>query len=188
MNTGNNPFYILLGAVISLATTGFAIYLRNKNERDAKEQNFKQITKQEVKGITRSLDKLKTVYNLKYYFDYSVLKSLDKRVSNLESIRNDSIYIKNKDLQEQFNDLLTELPDYLYSVRLLQDLFYNQQRALANDRLNVAKIKKGVVIKEATFNNDKENNDAFQQTSTQKLIDLVEINRNLDELDNLLIK
>lgn len=174
-----NVLLIFLGSFLTFLATILVESYKNRREQNSKKKNFKLIVKQELQSISKTLEKLKTVFEYKNYFEYAIITTLDKSILALESVRHDSIYLKNTVLQEKFINLISELSRFASSVRGLQDVFYGQQRALANDRLNAAKIKKGIMLKESILATDKENQDAFQQKSTQEFIDLVEINDGL---------
>ncbi|MDO8638884.1 MAG: hypothetical protein Q7R43_04880 [Candidatus Daviesbacteria bacterium] len=183
-----NILLIFLGSFLTFLATIIIESYKNKREYNSKKNNFKLIVKQEFQGINKTLEKLKTVFEYKNYFEYAILNSLDKSVHDLESIRHDSIYLNNEVLQGKYINLISELSKFALSIRGVQDLFYNQQRALSTDKLNATKIKKGFIQKESIFNTEKENQEIFQQKSTQEFINLVEINRRLDEIISTLEK
>ena len=183
-----NVLLIFLGSFLTFLATVIVELYKNNREHNRKKKNFKLIAKQEFQGISKTLEKLKTVFEYKSYFEYAIINGLDKGIRDLESIRHDSIYLNSEALQEKYINLISELSKFALSVRSIQDIFYGQQRSLAVDRLSAAKIKKGLIQKESIFYTEKENQDTFQQKSTQEFIDLVEINRRLDEIISMLDK
>lgn len=183
-----NVLFIFLGSFLTFLATILVEFYKNRREYKSKEKNFKLIAKQEFQSISKTLEKLKTVFEYRNYFEYAIINALDKSIVAFESIRHDSIYLKDMTVQEKIINLISELSRFASSVRGLQDFFYNQQRAIINDRMNSSKIKKGIAQKESVFNSSKENEDAFQQKSIQEFIDVVEINRKLDEVISLLEK
>lgn len=184
----NSILLIFLGSFLTFLATILVESYRNKREQNSKKKNFKLIARQEFQGINKTLEKLKTVFEYKNYFEYGLLVGLDKSIRDLESIRHDSIYLNNDVLQEKYINIISEISKFLLSARGIQDLYYNEQRLIAKDKLNATKIKKGLVQKESIFTTEKLNQEAFQQKSTQEFINLVEINRRLDEIINLLEK
>lgn len=178
--------FIFLGSFLTFVATLLVAKLKDNRDRKEKEKNFKLINKLELKKIIKALEKLKTIYGLRNYFEYVTLESLEKSIKNLEDTHNDTIYLSNKVTQEKFIDLVSELSSFIASVKGVQNLFDIQQSLIANDKQNANKIKKGTARKESIFNNDKENAETFQQASTQKFIDLVEVFRRLDETVELL--
>jgi len=183
-----NVLLIFLGSFLTFLATITVETIKNSKERSGKEKNFKLVVKQELQSISKTLEKLKTVFEYKNYFEYGTITTLDKSILALESVRHESIYLRNIGSQEKFINLISELSKFASSTRETQNVFYDQQKKLANDRINATKIKKMLMNKESVFSTDKENSEAFQQKSTQEFIDLVEINRKLDELINILEK
>lgn len=178
--------FIFLGSFLTFVATILVESIKNGREQEAKKKNFKLITKQEFESTKKTLEKIKTVFEYKSYFEYSLINALDKSIQELESLRHDSIFLNDEEVQEMYINLISELSKFSSSIRGIQDMFYVQQRALANDKVNTKKIQKGILQKESIFINEKENQEAFQQRSTQEFIALVEINRKLDDIVGIL--
>ena len=98
--------FIFLGSFLTFVATLLVAKLKDNRDRKEKEKNFKLINKLELKKIIKALEKLKTIYGLRNYFEYVTLESLEKSIKNLEDTHNDTIYLSNKVTQEKFIDLV----------------------------------------------------------------------------------
>ena len=184
-NTGE-VWFIFLGSFLTFIASIIVEAFKQNKEKSGKAKNFKLIIKQELKVTTKTLEKLKTIFEYKTYFDYAVITALNKSIQNLESSSKDAIYLSSVDLQEKFIDLISDLSNFSTDIKGIQDLYYDQERKLDQDELNKKAIKQKTMKKESIFTDHKENAEAYMRKTTQKFIDLVEINRRLDEFIKLL--
>jgi hypothetical protein len=97
-----NVLFIFLGSFLTFLATILVETIKNRQERQGKERNFKLIAHQELQSISKTLEKLKTVFEYKNFFEYAIIDTLNKGILALESIRHDSIYLKQQILQEKF--------------------------------------------------------------------------------------
>ena len=89
---------------------------KNRGERKEKSHNFKLVIKQELKTIEKTLEKLKTVFEYKFYYDYTILDKLRKNIDSFEAFKSDSDFLNNAELQEKFIDLISDISDYVASM------------------------------------------------------------------------
>lgn len=178
----NNLLFLLVGAFFTLIANAIVVWIRNSIDKKNKRQNYILLTTQELKTVRKNLDKLKTAFEYGHYFDFKILESLKKSIETLEEGREKSIYVNNTELQEKIIDLTTLLSNFSTSTSSVQQLYYDENRNLESDELNTSMIKKGKQKKQSIFATRKENNEIFQRNSTYKLIELVEINRKIEEV------
>ena len=177
-----NLNYLLLGALITILTNIIIDLIRSGSEVRSKRKNYKLITSQELILITKTLEKLKTVFEYRNYFEYSILNSLDKSLHYLDENKSQSILLKDNTLQESLLELISGVSKFVTSARGVQDFFYDQQRKIFEDKVNAKNIKAGKSLPTSIYADNKENEEIHQQKSTQLFIDLVELNRKLEIL------
>ncbi len=179
MIQSSDVLLIFLGALLTYISTSIIEWGKNRGERKEKSHNFKLVIKQELKTIEKTLEKLKTVFEYKFYYDYTILDKLRKNIDSFEAFKSDAIFLNNAELQEKFIDLISDISDYVASIRSLQDVYYNQQQKITEDIDNRAKKK--LTAQTSIYKDHKENMDEFNRRSVEKAIDFVEIKRRLDE-------
>ena len=161
--------------------------IKTSVEKGNKTSSFKLITRLELISVKKGLEKLKTVFEYKNYFEYAIINEINKSLNALEAKRHESIYLS-REAQEKIINLISDLSKFTVTIKSVQDLFYDQQRLISQDMMNSSKIKSGKLSKASYFKTNKENEESFDKKCNQLLIDLVEINRDIDEMVAILIK
>lgn len=180
-NLQNNIWYILLGAILTFIAMLIIELIRTYIEKRGKSSSFRLITRLELISLGKSLDKLKTVFEYKNYFEYVVIDEIRKGITTLDTRHHEFIYLT-KERQEKLINLLSDLSKFTSNIKGVQDFFYDQQRKIVQDKQDANRIKKKLIKRSSFFETDKENQESYDKKCTQLLIDLVEINRDIDEM------
>ena len=151
-----------------------------RSAKKEKSNNFKLIIKQEFTALKKTLERLKTVREFKYYYDYKILDELVKEVESLDNLKKDAINLANSESQEKYIDLVSDLNSWITGVRVLQDLYYDEERKLGEDA-KAPQRKRKPAPKTSSFKDMDHLANAFNMRSVEKSMDLIEIQRRLDE-------
>lgn len=175
MNIPLNVLLIFLGSILTFTSTWTVENLKNKRERNEKEQNFKLFIRQEFRAILKGLEKLNIILEKQNFFDNYVLTQLEKNVLNLESYRKEAFYVSSIELQEKFIDLISDISTYLIDARGLQNYYWNEANRLKGEKKPVDKTED--IQQKST--QDLEN--FFNKRRIEKTIELIDIKRRIDD-------
>lgn len=180
MEIPTNVLLIFLGSILTFLSTWAVESLKNKKELEEKRKNFKLLTKQEFAAALKGLEKLKTILELRNYFDTYALTQLEKNVSNLEGYKSGAIFLSSQEQQELFIDLITTLSTYSIDARGLQQLYWDESKRIKEGITKSKSFSRsgGEATKEL---NSKELEDYFNRRKTEKSIELIEIKRQISD-------
>lgn len=183
----NSLALILFGALITFVSTNVIEYIKNRREKSDKTKNFRLFIKLEFAIIVKTLDKLQAGLTYGNFYDYSLLDRVKESIDNLEKVRNDVIYLSDPELKEKFIDVISDVSTYIASVRIIQQIVYDEQKKIAPQDTQVDKVSKKTKVKKKNQESPAPVTmqsiiETFNKRATQKTIDYVEIKRRLEEL------
>lgn len=163
---------IYVGALLTFLSLVVIEFIKTQIITGRARKNFVVFTKLELKSVVKNLDRLKAKAEENSYFDFSVLNDVDKAILDLESARPDAIYLSDP-LQEDYFDLITRLRGFSNDSRFLQNYLYDQTGLIEN--------KKSESQAKKAFDNIKELNTFFNQRKLEKLVELIDLKRSIEE-------
>lgn len=176
----NNIWLIFLGSFLTFLATLLVEWIKNRSTKSEKANNFKLIIKQEFIALKKTLERLKTVREYKFFYDYKIIEELVKEVSSLEYLKKDAISLSNSSAQEKFIDLVSDLNSWITGVKVLQDNYYDEEKKL-KDEPHFPKRKNKKNTKLSSFKDMEQLINVYNIRSLEKSTDLIEIQRRLDE-------
>ncbi|MFZ5376792.1 MAG: hypothetical protein ACOZAN_03970 [Patescibacteria group bacterium] len=157
--------FVILGAILAFFGTFFVEVWKNKRERKEKTENFVLYSRQELISVVKGLDKLKEIQDNQKYWAFAVLDRLDRSLYNLESEKKAAIYLPNSKLQEAFIDLVSDISALASDIRGVQNLYADQSKTL----------------NKSLFKNISELKNYYDEKKVEKLIDLVDLKRKIED-------
>lgn len=183
MNGEGNVLLILLGSILTFAGTWLVETLKGNHELYARKISFITFIKIEFTVIGKTLDKLKTALEQKRYYDFLLINRLNKILLDLDNTRRDSVVLNDQSQEENLLLLLSDLSIYLNDINGLENLYLAEKEKLVHKK---NKLENNSIIGTLIFKTGKDLDEYIVQRRTEKLIELIEIQRRIDELLNVL--
>lgn len=180
----NNIWFIFLGGFLTFASGYLVEFLKNRKEWGQKKNNFRIYIELELKALSDSFGKLKNNLEAKRYFDLLIINILDQSVSNLQLSKKEAFYLENYTLQEKILNILSEATIFLNDLRGLENIAITEREKLKEDTdaKKLLKDQKYKDIQSGIFKNNKDLEDFLNVRRTEKLVELIDLKRRIDEL------
>lgn len=186
MKFNNNVWFIFLGAVLAFLSSFLVETLKNRKEWAQKKKNFIIYIELELKALFMSLDKLKNNLESKRFFDLLIINILEQSVNNLGLSKKEAFYLEDYSLQEKILNILSEATIFLNDLKGLENFAMAEREKLKNDlgtkkllKDNDSKIKDHQT---SIFKENKELEDFFSSRRTEKLVELIDLKRRIEDL------
>jgi ribosomal protein S8 len=163
----------ITGAIATFLGTGTVEYFKNRTEDSRKRKNFVVFIRLELQSISKILERLKIDLENKSFYSANALTRFQENLINLEAYRHEAIYFHNSSLQEKFLDLLSDTSFFVKETSLLETFYFEEIKKLDNGDSIFYKTR-----------DDLEN--YFRGKRTEKLIEIIEIKRKIDEMTRIL--
>lgn len=171
----NNLYFIFLGAFLTFVASGLVELGKNKTIRSEQSKNFRLFVRLEFRAIQKALEKLRNTLENQKFFNYMVLGNLRQAIDRLESSRKDAVYLPNKDLQEKYFDLVSDISLFLTDSSNAQQLYYAEKEKFKPQQ-------DGTPGKSEIFDSADALEQHFTERRLEKLMQLTELNRRVDEI------
>lgn len=152
--------FIFVGAILTFLSLWIIEEIKFKKNRKEKRENFELFVSQEFFNIAKILERLKIGFEYRNWFEFATIIPIRKNIEILEKYRKDSIYFSSFKSKEAFINLLSDLSAFIESITTLENVYLEE-------------VKKEGVDK-------KETNNFYDQKRAVKLIDLIEIQRRIE--------
>lgn len=188
MKIDNNVLSLLLiflGSLLTFGSSYLVEHLKNQREWSQKKENFLIYIELELKALENALEKLKNNLEAKKFYDLLIVNRIDQTVSNLELSKKEAYYLENYPLQEKIINILSDTTIFLNDLRGLENFSSAEQKKLKDDiqtRGFVEDKPKFKNYQTSIFKEFKELEDFFSTRRTEKLIELIDIKRRVEDL------
>jgi hypothetical protein len=126
MDNQNSVFYIILGAILALATSLVVEIYKNWSTHKNLRKNFTTVLRLELKHLITIIDKLTENYSSKYFFPFGIIDQLDRNISRLEVNRKDSIYLREENKKEEILTFFNDLFVFASDLRSIENYGFNK--------------------------------------------------------------
>ncbi len=126
-NSHTSIWYIILGAILALATSFIVEIYKGWKNKIEERKNLKIILKLELKNSLQVIDKLVERYGEVSYYDVKVLNQLSFSISRLEAIRGKVIYLKEDSKKEEVLSCINNLAIFQSDILALENIAWKKE-------------------------------------------------------------
>lgn len=171
-------FYIFLGSILTFLGAWLVEYQKDLRKRKDRKQNFIIFIKQELGSIGKTLEKLKSALEYQRAYDRLLIDRLSKSISGLDFARRDAVYLESVTAQARLLDLLSDISIFLNEISSIEAFYFEQKKLLRQQTAAKDKGSGGVDLLFKTF---KDLEDYFSRRRAEKLVELIDIKRRIEE-------
>lgn len=177
MENLSNIQQLYLGSVLTFFALVLIEYFKSILNRRDKRRNLKVFIRLELLSIIKLFDRLKKYIEENATINYIVIDATWKIVNELEKSHSEVIYLSKMSDRERFYDLISDIASFLNDARFTQQFYYDQKSLLDKTEDHISKMESQHKDLDSLDN-------FFAQKRTEKLIELIEMKRRVEEYIN----
>ena len=155
---------VLFGGFLSYLATHLLEKQKYKKEREDTKLNYELQVKLGLQSFGSSLEKLKSGYSYKNIFEFQKIDLLDSQISDLQTLKG-GVGNLSKNRQEKLLALISDITALIRDIRGVETFCFSEDTGTVK----------------SVFQSKEQHDDYFEKQRMQKLIDLVEIKRRIED-------